>query len=53
MQTLVEWCCAHTGITDPLSVQVATGVFAGGLMLYIAFLAWVYVRLGWILLKSL
>jgi hypothetical protein len=53
MQALVEWCCAHAGVHDPLSIQVATGVFAGGVMLYAAFLAWFYLLLGWALIRDL
>lgn len=33
MQSLIGWWCAFIGVTDPFSIQVATGVVAGGLVM--------------------
>ncbi len=32
MQVFVNWWCALIGVTDTLSIEVATGVVAGGML---------------------
>jgi hypothetical protein len=40
MEKMVEWWCNFVGITDPTAVQIATGVFGGGLALVAIFVTW-------------
>jgi hypothetical protein len=40
MEKMVEWWCHVVGINDPTAVQIATGVFGGGLALAAIFIAW-------------
>ena len=36
---MMDWWCNLAGITDPAAVQIATGVFGGGLALAVIILA--------------
>jgi hypothetical protein len=40
MQHVVTWWCTLLGITDPLSVQIASGIVGGSTLIYSPFVAW-------------
>jgi hypothetical protein len=35
---LVVWWCNIIGVSDPGAIQIATGVFAGGSLLFLGFM---------------
>lgn len=35
---LVVWWCKVLGVSDPGAIQIATGVFAGGSLLFVGFM---------------
>ena len=39
MEKMVDWWCNLVGISDPTAIQIATGVFGGGLALAVIFVA--------------
>ncbi|MEZ5901668.1 MAG: hypothetical protein R3D51_19485 [Hyphomicrobiaceae bacterium] len=43
MQGWVKWWCDLIGVTDPGSIQIATGIMAGGTGLLAAYIAWLLV----------
>jgi hypothetical protein len=53
MQAAVQWCCAYRGLTDPFAIHVATGVVAGGVMLYVVYVAWIYLWMGLAIIRGL
>ena len=40
MQHVVTWWCTLLGITDPLSIQIASGIVGGSTLIYSPFVAW-------------
>jgi hypothetical protein len=51
MQHVVTWWCTLLGIADPLSIQIASGIVGGSMLIYSPFVAWwllsaVIARLG-------
>ena len=40
MQRMINWWCDFVGITDPEAINVATGVFGGGLALAGVLVVW-------------
>jgi hypothetical protein len=40
MQVVVTWWCTLIGITDPFSIQIASGIVGGSTLIYSPFLAW-------------
>ena len=37
VQTFVEWWCALIGVSDPASIQMATGIFSGTALIVIIY----------------
>jgi hypothetical protein len=40
MQHVVTWWCTLLGITDPVSIQIASGIVGGSTLIYSPFVAW-------------
>jgi hypothetical protein len=40
MQVVVTWWCTLIGITDPLSIQIASGIVGGSTLIYSPFVPW-------------
>jgi hypothetical protein len=40
MQLVITWWCTFIGITDPLSIQIASGIVGGSTLIYLPFVAW-------------
>ena len=40
MQHVVTWWCTLLGITDPLSIQIASGIVGGSTLIYSPFVTW-------------
>jgi hypothetical protein len=39
MQAAITWWCNIIGVTDPTSIQIASGVVSGGAALFVAYVA--------------
>jgi hypothetical protein len=47
MQRLVSWWCDLIAVSDPMAIQVATGVIAGGSLILVAI--WIFNTFAWFL----
>ena len=43
MQKVMTWWCGIIGVTDPVSLQMATGAAAALSLLFVVFLSWAMV----------
>ena len=43
MQKVMTWWCGIIGVTDPVSIQMATGAAAALSLLFVVFLSWAMV----------